>query len=77
MEIGERLKEAEKTKAEMEEARGRYGPAAERGALLFFAVASLAFISNMYETSLAAFLGVFDKALATSHKVRTWPWVMI
>ena len=50
--------------------RARYKPAALRGAVLFFVLASLAAISNMYEYSLASFLAVFSLTLDTSKKVR-------
>jgi hypothetical protein len=69
VEIGERLNEAEVSKSQMEEARGRYITAAAQGSLLFFAITSLPVICNMYETSLVTFLTVFHKALATSRKV--------
>jgi len=49
--------------------RARYKPAALRGAVLFFVLASLAAISNMYEYSLASFLAVFSLTLDTSKKV--------
>lgn len=69
VEIGKRLKQAEVSKCDMEEARGRYTAVAAQGALLFFAISSLANISNMYETSLVTFLAVFHRGLASSRKV--------
>lgn len=39
----------------------RYAPVAARGAALFFCMAGLAALNNMYEYSLASFLGVFNQ----------------
>jgi len=46
----------------------RYSPVAARGAALFFCMAGLAALNNMYEYSLASFLGVFNQSLRTSKK---------
>ena len=48
--------------------RVRYTPAAKRGAILFFVMASLANITNMYEYSLGSFLRVFNQSLDSSKK---------
>lgn len=56
------------TSAEIDEMRERYRPAAKRGAVLFFVMAGLSEISNMYEYSLASYLQVFNNTLATSKK---------
>lgn len=69
MEISQKLAEASTTANQIEEVRARYKPAALRGAVLFFVLASLAAISNMYEYSLASFLAVFSRTLDTSKKV--------
>lgn len=45
----------------------RYRPVAARGAALFFCMAGLAAVNNMYEYSLAAFLGVFNQVGARGH----------
>ncbi len=47
MEIAEKLEASKVTAAEIEEARVRYSPVAKRGAILFFAMASLSAITNM------------------------------
>lgn len=56
------------TAAEIEETRVRYSPAAKRGAILFFVIAGLSAITNMYEYSLASFLVVFNGSLHTSRR---------
>ncbi len=56
------------TAAEIEETRIRYSPAAKRGAILFFVIASLSAITNMYEYSLASFLVVFNGSLHNSRR---------
>ena len=70
VEISQKLAEASATASQIEEVRAKYKPAALRGAVLFFVLASLAGISNMYEYSLASFLAVFSLTLNTSKKVR-------
>ena len=70
VEISQKLAEASATASQIEEVRAKYKPAALRGAVLFFVLASLAAISNMYEYSLASFLAVFSLTLDTSKKVR-------
>lgn len=74
VEISTKLAEAAVTSQQMDEVRVRYKPAAQRGAVLFFVMASLAAISNMYEYSLAAFLTVFRNTLSTSKKVNLLLW---
>ena len=61
--IAGQLAAAVAASGELNAVRGRYRPAARRGALLFFALAGLASISCMYEHSLAAFLAVFAQTL--------------
>lgn len=73
VEITQKLAEASATASQIEEVRERYKPAALRGAVLFFVLASLAAISNMYEYSLASFLAVFSLTLDTSKKVGFLP----
>lgn len=70
VEISQKLAEASATASQIEEVRAKYNPAALRGAVLFFVLASLAAISNMYEYSLASFLAVFGLTLDTSKKVQ-------
>ena len=61
--IAGQLAAAVAASGELNAVRGRYRPAARRGALLFFALAGLATVSCMYEHSLAAFLAVFSQTL--------------
>jgi dynein heavy chain len=61
VEISQKLAAAKVTAQEIEEARVRYSPVAVRGAVLFFVMASLSAVNNMYEYSLGAFLKVFNQ----------------
>ena len=47
MEIAVKLEVSRVTAMEIEETRVRYSPAAKRGAILFFVMASLSAITNM------------------------------
>ena len=68
IEIADKLEHSKITAAEIEDVRVRYTPAAKRGAILFFVMASLANITNMYEYSLDSFLRVFNQSLDTSKR---------
>ena len=68
VDIAEQLATAKATAHDIDDARVKYNAAAQRGAILFFAMASLANITNMYEYSLASFLTVFNATLATSKR---------
>lgn len=68
VEIADKLETARVTAREIDDVRVRYTPVAKRGAILFFVMASLAGITNMYEYSLASFLRVFNNSLATSKR---------
>nr|Q9SMH3.1 RecName: Full=Dynein-1-alpha heavy chain, flagellar inner arm I1 complex; AltName: Full=1-alpha DHC; AltName: Full=Dynein-1, subspecies f [Chlamydomonas reinhardtii]CAB56598.1 1-alpha dynein heavy chain [Chlamydomonas reinhardtii] len=68
VEIAEKLEASKVTAAEIEETRVRYSPAAKRGAILFFVIAGLSAITNMYEYSLASFLVVFNGSLHSSRR---------
>ncbi|KXZ49756.1 DHC2 protein [Gonium pectorale] len=68
VEIAEKLEASKVTAAEIEETRVRYSPAAKRGAILFFVIAGLSAITNMYEYSLASFLVVFNGSLHNSRR---------
>ena len=68
VDISRQLADSKRAATEIEEVRQRYVPAAKRGAILFFAMASLSAISNMYEYSLASFLTVFRGSLEHSRK---------
>lgn len=61
VDISTKLTAAKATAKDIEEARVRYTPVATRGAVLFFVMASLNAVNNMYEYSLAAFLKVFKQ----------------
>lgn len=63
LEISEDIAKGEITAQEIEEARQSYSPAAQRGAILFFAMVGLSKISQMYEYSLGSYLIVFNNSL--------------
>ncbi|GIQ83778.1 dynein heavy chain [Kipferlia bialata] len=62
-EIGEKVKEAKITEANINAAREQYRPAAARSAMLYFLLNSLDTIDKFYQFSLAAFITVFYKSL--------------
>ncbi|CAG9462277.1 unnamed protein product [Pedinophyceae sp. YPF-701] len=68
VEIAGKLEQAKLAAAEIDVVRQKYLPAARRGAVLFFVMASLANINVMYEYSLASFLTVFNGSLRHSKK---------
>jgi dynein heavy chain len=68
VEIGEALKVAKITNDDIELNRESYKEVAWRGAILFFSIAGLSAISEMYEYSLSAYMTVFMNALASSRK---------
>lgn len=70
VEISAKLEEASQTKDEISRARSAYTPVAKRGSILYFALAGLALIDSMYESSLDSYLGVFVGALDNAKKVR-------
>jgi dynein heavy chain len=61
VDISIKLTAAKATAKDIEEARVRYSSVATRGAVLFFVMAGLSAVNNMYEYSLAAFLKVFKQ----------------
>uniref|UniRef100_A0A8C3J4X5 Dynein axonemal heavy chain 17 n=1 Tax=Calidris pygmaea TaxID=425635 RepID=A0A8C3J4X5_9CHAR len=63
MEIEEKVKEAKITEVQINEARENYRPAAERASLLYFILSDLNKINPIYQFSLKAFNGVFEKAI--------------
>jgi dynein heavy chain, axonemal len=71
VEIAEKLAVSKATAQEIEETRVKYSPVASQGAVLFFVMASLSAITNMYEYSLASFLGVFSGSLHRSRRDMT------
>lgn len=68
VDISQKLGRSKITAREIDEVRAKYTPAAKRGAILFFVMASLSNITNMYEYSLKSFLTVFSMTLSTSRK---------
>jgi len=62
-EISAKLEEAKATSAEISATCQAYRPVAKRGSILFFVMASLSVLSNMYELSLALYMVVFLQAL--------------
>ncbi|KAM6297472.1 dynein axonemal heavy chain 17 [Aegotheles albertisi] len=63
IEIEEKVKEAKVTEVEINVARENYRPAAERASLLYFILSDLNKINPIYQFSLKAFNGVFEKAI--------------
>ena len=62
-EISEKLEEAKHTSSEISATCQAYRPVAKRGSILFFVMASLSILNNMYELSLALYMVVFLQAL--------------
>ncbi|NXE29303.1 DYH17 protein, partial [Ardeotis kori] len=63
MEIEEKVKEAKITEVQINVARENYRPVAERASLLYFILSDLNKINPIYQFSLKAFNGVFEKAI--------------
>ena len=61
--IEERLRESERTEAEINEMRERYRPVAVRGALIYFVIADLALMDPMYQYSLGYFVALFNRCI--------------
>ena len=68
VEISEALEVAKATNEDIEANRESYKETAWRGSILFFSIAGLSAISEMYEYSLSSYMTVFMNALATSRK---------
>jgi dynein heavy chain, axonemal len=68
VEIQVAIEEGETTSQEIEIARQSYIPVAWRGSILFFAMAGLSAISEMYEYSLNSYLAVFYQSLKDAKK---------
>ena len=64
VEIGDKLVEARATGEEIDIACASYRPVAKRGSILFFVMAALSTLDNMYEVSLALYMVVFLQSLA-------------
>ncbi|XP_014779882.1 dynein axonemal heavy chain 10 isoform X2 [Octopus bimaculoides] len=65
-EVIEKLALGEKTAKDIDKLRDGYRPAAKRGAILFFVLAEMSVIDNMYQYSLSAYLHVFKHSLKKS-----------
>jgi len=63
VEISDKLEQAKSTAVEIDATCAAYRPVAKRGSILFFVMASLSTLSNMYELSLALYMVVFLVAL--------------
>ncbi|KAF1507297.1 Dynein heavy chain 17, axonemal, partial [Eudyptula minor] len=63
IEIEEKVKEAKVTEVQINVARENYRPVAERASLLYFILSDLNKINPIYQFSLKAFNGVFEKAI--------------
>ena len=68
VQISQQLEDAKATSEEINKVRARYTSVAKRGSILYFVMYVLSNINNMYEYSLAAFLGVFMQTLQFSKK---------
>ena len=66
--IGERLVEAEKTDAQITEAREKYRSVATRGSIVFFVIADMGLVDSMYQYSLAYFKNLFNLCIRESDK---------
>eukprot|EP00919_Chromeraceae_sp_WS-2016_P072391 GHVR01171232.1.p1 GENE.GHVR01171232.1~~GHVR01171232.1.p1 ORF type:complete len:2780 (-),score=639.98 GHVR01171232.1:32-7840(-) len=66
VDIANALEEGKRTGIELEKMRAVYTKVAKRGSVLYFSMVGLSSLSSMYEYSLAAYLGVFDRALSAA-----------
>ncbi|NXP52612.1 DYH17 protein, partial [Heliornis fulica] len=62
-EIEEKVKEAKVTEGQINVTRENYRPVAERASLLYFILSDLNKINPLYQFSLKAFNGIFEKAI--------------
>lgn len=62
------MKDAKQTEAEIDSARKKYKSIPERGSLLYFVLADLAFIDPMYQYSLAYFINLFGHCIDSGPK---------
>ncbi|CAE7943172.1 DNAH6, partial [Symbiodinium sp. KB8] len=66
--IESRMVEAEKTAAEINEAREQYRTVASRGSILYFVIADLANVDSMYQYSLRFFQRLYNMRIERSEK---------
>ncbi|ETO22423.1 dynein heavy chain 7 [Reticulomyxa filosa] len=66
--VNERVEEAEKTEAVINETRNQYRKVANRGSIIFFVIADLSNIDPMYQYSLNYFSKLFNNCIDKSEK---------
>merc|ERR1711871_1052574 len=72
-EVTEKMKEAEVTEKEIDSASAEYRPVAYRVSLLFFCIADLSAVDNMYQYSLPWYTNLFIMGIANAEKSTDLP----
>lgn len=73
LEVKEKLASNNETEKKINDAREEYRAVAKRGSVLYFLTSEMSLINNMYYTSLAQFLEIYDDAIKSSEKYVTSP----